>query len=118
MIKLMTHTLWQPFECNSPVDGFIVWRARMEEMLRTGHGDMIALMHAINHIASYRRQMAPEELISCPDCDGRGMWVDSGNHWCRRCSGTGSLLTSELTDPAEIALCHWVTKPPERGKLS
>jgi hypothetical protein len=75
------------------VDGFVIWRGRLEQMLRTG-GDMVACMHAINHVAAYRRDMAPDE---CPDCGGRGMWVDQGsrNCYCARCTGTGILLVCE-----------------------
>ena len=95
MIRVETDTLRQPFERNPAINGFIHWRATMEKMRSSGHVEGLTLMHWLNHMADFRQELAPWEWIWCPDCGGRGMWVDDGNHWCPRCSGT--LLGSPLT---------------------
>jgi len=118
VIRVETDPPRQPFDRNPAIDGFIEWHGRMEKMRASGHGEMVTLMHWLNHMADYRRELAPWEWIPCPDCGGRGLWVDGGNHWCPRCSGTRILLAEELTDPAEIALVHKTAPPPDWGRLS
>ena len=95
MIRVETDTLQQPFERKPAINGFIHWRAAMEKMRSSGHVEGLTLMHWLNHMADFRQELAPWECIWRPDCGGRGMWVDGGNHWCPRCSGT--LLGSPLT---------------------
>jgi hypothetical protein len=118
VIRVETYPPQQPPERNPAIDGFIVWRDKMEKMRSVGPRDMIGLMLWFNHMADYRRELAPWEWIPCPECGGRGMWVDGGNHWCPRCSGTSILLAEELTDPVEIALVHKMAPPPDWGRLS
>ena len=77
----------------------------------------MAIMHWLNHMGQFRDELAPWEWIWCPECGGRGMWVDGGNHWCPRCSGTRILLARELTNPAEIALVRLIAPPPDWGRL-
>jgi hypothetical protein len=104
MSRIETDTPQQPLEPMSPIDWFIISRARMEELRqrvhRTGHGNLFEFQHLWNDMVTCRKQLTPAEWIPCPECGGRGTWVDNGNHWCPRCSGTSILLVSELTDPA------------------
>lgn len=39
----------------------------------------MTIMHWLNHMAQFRNELAPWELIWCPECGGRGTWVDGGN---------------------------------------
>ena len=72
---------------------------------------------AINRMIPCRRKLAPADWIPCPECHERGLWMEDGRqHWCPRCYGTGILLVAELTDPAEIALCHRVSDHAKKGK--
>lgn len=117
MIRVESCPPQQPPDHNPAIDGFIFWRGRMEEMRTAKRRDMIGLIIFINHMAESGRQLAPWEWIWCPECGGRGMWVDGGNHCCSRCSGTRILLSKELTDPAEIALVRLTAPPPDWGRL-
>jgi hypothetical protein len=117
MIRVETDNQGQPFERNPAIDGFIEWRDKMEEMRRSGRWNLMAVQYMLKSMACNRDGLAPWEWIWCPDCDGRGLWVDGGNHWCPRCSGTRILLAEELTDPAEIALIHKTAPPPDWGRL-
>ena len=103
---------------DSAIKSFVYWRNKLEQMRNSGHWNGMAIMFWSNHMADYRRELAPWEWIWCPDCGGRGMWVDGGNHWCPRCSGTRILLARELTDPAEIALVRRTAPPPDWGRLT
>jgi hypothetical protein len=105
-------------EFSSALRSFIHYRGKLEEVRqklhRTGHGDMLEVMHCVNAMGQFRRELAPWEYIACPECGGQGMCVDGGNHWCPRCSGTGILPVCELTDPDEIALNQWKIRYPGR----
>ena len=116
-MRVETDPLREPSARSPAVKGFIEWRDRLEGMRSSGSRDMLCLMHWSNHMADYRRQLAPWEWIWCPDCGGRGLWVDGGNHWCSRCGGTRILLAEELVDPAEIALVRRTAPPPDWGRL-
>ena len=118
MIRVETYPPQQPPERNPAIDGFIHWRDRMEKMRSSGYWEGMSVMRMLNHMGQFRSELAPWEWIWCPDCGGRGMWVDGGNHWCPRCSGTRILLAEELTDPAEVALVHKMAPPPDWGRLS
>ena len=102
---------------NSAIESFIFWRNKLEEMRRSKVWNGMAIMHWLNHMGQFRDELAPWEWIWCPECGGRGMWVDGGNHWCPRCSGTRILVARELTDPAEIALVRRMAPPPDWGRL-
>jgi len=121
MIRVETDNRQQPFERNPAIEGFIHWRGKMEEMRTRGYGNqtfIYELGYALNHVWQFRDELAPWEWIFCPDCGGRGRWVDGYiSHWCPRCSGTRILLAEELTDPAEIALIHKTAPPPDWGRL-
>jgi len=117
MMRVETDPPQQPSERSPAVEGFIHWRGKMEEMRTAKRRDMIGLMYWSNHMAEFRRQLAPWEWIWCPDCGGRGRWVDNGNHWCLRCGGTRILLAEELVDPEELALVRRTTPPPDWGRL-
>lgn len=109
------HVTEAPSKAESPVEKLIHWRTEMEAQLP--RGSIMMLMYARNAVGVYRDKLAPREWFRCPSCGGHGMWVDGGNHWCPRCSGTRILLAEELTDPAEIALVRRIAPPPDWGRL-
>jgi hypothetical protein len=117
MMHVETYPPEQPPERNPAIESFIHWRNNLEQMRSSKHWEGMAIMHWLNHMGQFRSELAPWEWIWCPDCGGRGMWVDGGNHWCPRCSGTRILLAEELTDPAEIALVRRTAPPPDWGRL-
>ena len=65
-----------PWEANVEhrykIEELIYWRARMEEVLLSGHGYVLDLLHAYSRVNAYRDELAPEEWFWCPDCGGRG----------------------------------------------
>ncbi|RIE11782.1 hypothetical protein SMC3_08315 [Candidatus Cryosericum hinesii] len=95
----------------TPMYWFVLARTHMEQFrekwLSTGRANLFEFQHLYTDMANCRDQLAPSERIPCPECGGRGTWVEEdGNHWCDRCSGTAILLVAELTGPDEIALAH------------
>ena len=64
---------------NSAIESFIFWRNNLEEMRRSGHWEGMTIMHWLSHMGQFRDELAPWEWIWCPECGGRGMWVDGGN---------------------------------------
>jgi len=117
VIRVETDPPQQPPERNPAIEGFMHWRGKMEKLRSCRPRDMLALMYWSNHMAEYRGRLAPWEWIWCPDCGGRGLWVDNGNHWCLRCGGTRILLAEELVDPAETTLVRRTAPPPDWGRL-
>ena len=117
MMRIESDLPQQPSDHNPAIEGFVYWRGKLEQMRCSRHWNGMAIMFWSNHMADYRRELAPWEWIWCPDCGGRGMWVDHGNHWCPRCSGTRILLARELTDAADIALVRRTAPPPDWGRL-
>ena len=55
MIRVETYPPEQPAERNPAVEGFIHWRAKMEEMRTAKRCDMIGLMYWSNHVAASNR---------------------------------------------------------------
>ncbi len=93
MSCIRRHVPEAPPEGESPIEKLVGWRTVMEGELP--YGDIMTLMHARNAVETYRGKLAPWEWFRCPSCGGRGLWVNNGNRYCRRCSGTGILLTCE-----------------------
>lgn len=116
MSRIRRRTQDQPSVRQSPIEELVGWRTVMEgESL---YGNIMTLMHARKGVGYYRDKLAPWERIPCPECGGRGTWVEEdGNHWCARFSGTGFLLAEELMDPTEMALVHKTAPPPDWGRL-
>jgi hypothetical protein len=106
------------FKRDSPIDGFIRWRRWLQSQLESGGRVTMGTVFAMNRMIPCRRKLAPADWIPCPECHERGLWMEDGRqHWCPRCYGTGILLVAELTDPAEIALCHRVSDHAKKGKM-
>lgn len=106
------------FERDSPIDGFVRWRAWMKSDLERGGRVTMGTVYAIRQMMPCRRKLAPAAWIPCPECHERGLWMEDGRQrWCHRCYGTGILLVAELTDPAEIALCHWVSDHAKKDRM-
>lgn len=99
MSHIKKHTQDQPSEHKSPIEELISWRKMMEAQLPCG--DIMSLMHARNCVGTYRDKLAPWEWFRCLSCGGRGLWVDNGNRYCKRCSGTGILLVCEQHEPIQ-----------------
>ena len=117
MSCIRRHVPDAPSEGESPIEKLVGWRTVMEGQLP--YGNITTLMHARNAVGAYRDKLAPWEWFRCPQCGGRGLWVNRNgeNRYCPRCSGTGILLARELTDPAEIALIRRTAPSPDWGRL-
>lgn len=106
----------------TPMYWFVLARTHMEHFrenwLSTGRANLFEFQGLYTDMANCRDRLAPSEQIPCPECAGRGTWVEEdGNHWCNRCSGTAILLVAELTDPDEVALSHRTIKFREEDEL-
>jgi hypothetical protein len=87
-----------PSEGESPIEKLVGWQTVMEGQLP--YGNITTLMHARNAVGAYRDKLAPWEWFRCPQCGGRGLWVNRNgeNRYCPRCSETGILLACEQGD--------------------
>jgi hypothetical protein len=74
VIRVETDPPQQPSERNGAIDGFIVWRDKLEKMRSSGHWEMVSIMHMMNHIADMRMYLAPWEWIWCPNRSSRRGW--------------------------------------------
>jgi hypothetical protein len=94
-------------DTDNQLQDFLLWRDNLRWYLEHG-GDMMAIMHLVNHLAVVRQSLAPEQWAWCPSCGGRGMWTGhgDGNWWCRTCGGPRIILVEEIREPVPAAVQH------------
>ena len=103
MSCIRKHAHEAPSKCESPIDGFVRWRAWMKSDLEGGGRVTMGTVYAIRQMMPCRRKLAPAAWIPCPECHERGLWMEDGRQrWCHRCYGTGILLACEQQESAQL----------------
>jgi hypothetical protein len=107
-----------PSERESPIEKLVGWRSVMEGELP--YGNIMTLVHARKCVRYYRDKLAPWEWTRCPDYGGRDLWVNNGNRYCRRCSGTEILLVCEqdVPKPGAAPPTRWRSRLRRLGHLN
>ena len=105
----------QQFERDSPIDGFVRWRAWMKSDLEGGGRVTMGTVYAIRQMMTCREKLAPAAWIPCPECHERGLWMEDGRQrWCHRCYGTGILLACEQQESAQLEQAPTGRRPCSR----